>query len=98
MQVREGGGSQSPYIEQLLAVTKEAENAHRGLWSKVGHLWGTRYAIPSEGCRPASDGHAVLLDNECGIQNASTLLALLSAKACVPISPTAEALPSTLIC
>ena len=38
-QVREGGGSQSPYIEQLLAVTKEAENAHRGLWSKVGHLF-----------------------------------------------------------
>lgn len=37
VQVREGGGSQSPYIEQLLAATKEAENGNKGLWSKVQH-------------------------------------------------------------
>lgn len=34
-QVREGGGSQSPIIEQLLAATKAAETQKKGIWAQV---------------------------------------------------------------
>lgn len=35
MQVREGAGSQSPYIDQLQAAVKIAETQKKGLWRQV---------------------------------------------------------------